>query len=221
MYKKRGFENADKAELLGVGNWDIPIINGYDFDVNKWQKAGGECVGFNYCKSYENKGIDTKNIIVEAFQDDYQLTRLWNRPDNYIEMLKKYKAVCSPDFSLYTDHPKALQLWNHYRKHWLGAYWESKGINVIPTICWSDSASFEWCFDGEPKGSIVAVSTKGTQGNQTAKERFYAGYYQMLKRLEPKKILLFGNNPGALDGDVIEMGYDSVQGILQRKLGGK
>ena len=29
------------------------------------------------------------------------------------------------------------------------------------------------------------------------------------------------NNPGALDGDVIEMGYDSVQGILQRKLGGK
>ena len=187
MYKKRGFENADKAELLGVGNWDIPIINGYDFDVNKWQKAVGESVGFNYCKSYENKGIDTKNKIVEAFQDDYQLTRLWNRPDNYIEMLKKYKAVCSPDFSLYTDHPKALQLWNHYRKHWLGAYWESKGINVIPTICWSDYLSFEWCFDGEPKGSIVAVSTKGTQGNQTAKERFYAGYYQMLKSWNLKR----------------------------------
>ena len=215
MFKKRGFENADKAYLIGVGNWDIPIIKGYDFDVEKWIEKDGKCIGFNYCKSY--KGIDTKDKIINLFLDDYQIARLWNSPNNYINLLKKFKAVCSPDFSLYTNHPRALQLWNHYRKHWLGAYWESQEINVIPTICWSDSDSFDWCFDGEPKNSIVAVSTKGTMGNDIAKERFYAGYYQMLKRLQPKKILLFGKNPGALEGNIIEMGYDSVEGIIKRK----
>lgn len=29
------------------------------------------------------------------------------------------------------------------------------GINVIPTICWSNHESFEWCFDGEPTHSVV------------------------------------------------------------------
>ena len=81
-------------------------------------------------------------------------------------------------------------------------------MTVMPTICWSDAASFEWCFDGEPVGSVVAVSTKGTQKDDKARELFYAGYHQMLKRLMPKTVLLFGKNPGALDGNVVEMGYE-------------
>lgn len=35
----------------------------------------------------------------------------------------------------------------------------SKGIRVIPTVAWSDRGSFDFCFKGIPKGSIVAVST--------------------------------------------------------------
>jgi hypothetical protein len=214
MFKKSGFENADKAVFASDGLWEIPKIKGFVFDIEDWQKKmGGVSIGFNYCKSHISKNIDCREKIINCCVDDYQLIRLWNRPDIYVEMLKKFKAVCSPDFSLYTDHPKALQLFNHYRKHWLGAYWESKDIKVIPTICWSDSSSFEWCFDGEPKEIIVAISTKGTQGNPLSKERFLAGYNQMLKRLNPIKILLFGNNPGGLDGDIVEMGYMSADMI--------
>lgn len=78
------------------------------------------------------------NCGVHFFLDDYQFQRLWNTPDRYIESLQKFSCVLSPDFSLYTDYPTALQIYNHYRKHWIGAYLQLYGIEVIPTICWSD-----------------------------------------------------------------------------------
>lgn len=64
---------------------------------------------------------------------------------------------------------------------------------AIPTIGWSDEESFEWCFDGEPKGSAIAVSSIGTQKNKQAKELFMNGYNEMVKRLEPIQILFYGN----------------------------
>ena len=118
-------------------------------------------------------------------------------------MLRAFKCVFTPDFSTYTDFPKAVQIWNHYRKHWLGAYWQSNGITVIPTISWSDESSFDWCFDGEPVGGAVAVSSVGTQMNATARVLFLAGYKEMLERLQPSQILFYGSIPAECSGDKI------------------
>ena len=78
--------------------------------------------------------------------------------ESYVSMLQDFKCVMSPDFSTYTDFPKALQVYNHFRKHWIGTYMQMNGIDVIPTISWSDKESFSWCFDGEPVGGVVAVA---------------------------------------------------------------
>lgn len=212
MSYKRGIENTHKAIFYEDNNWNIPSLHG----VKDVEVSVCRCVAYNYCSSLVRKDVNSNDYGVHFFLNDYQFERLWRNPEQYILLLSKFKYVCSPDYSLYTDHPRAVQLFNHYKKHWLGAYWERNGITVIPTICWSDSKSFEWCFDGEPKDSIVAISTKGTQGDEIAKERFYAGYYQMLKRLNPSKILLFGKNPGALEGNVIEMGYEFNNMTKQR-----
>ena len=143
------YENIERARFEGVGDYDIPTLEKKtDFD------SGVEFISFNYassCKNRENKGI-------HFFVDDYQFIRLWNDPDRYMPMLQQFRYVLTPDFSLYTDFPKALQIWNHYRKHWIGAYMQMYGIDVIPTIAWSTPESFEWCFDGEPTNGIVAVS---------------------------------------------------------------
>lgn len=48
-----------------------------------------------------------------------------------IPMLQQFRYVLIPDFSLYTDFPKALQIWNHYRKYWIGAYMQLYGIDVF------------------------------------------------------------------------------------------
>jgi len=193
MYKtKRNYENIQNGLFDGVGEYGIP-------EIRSTQYQSCNFIGFNYakgCTDPENKGI-------HFFLDDYQFNRVWNDPDRYIDMLRKFKSVLSPDFSLYTDFPKALQIYNHYRKHWLAAYWQEKGINVIPTVCWSTEESFEWCFDGEPAHGCVAVSAIGTQMRKADKEAFMNGYNEMLKRLEPEKILFYGKVPEECKGNIV------------------
>ena len=69
--------------------------------------------------SYSATEHHPKSKIVHCFVDDYQFVRYWNAPDKYIPKLSKFAAVCAPDFSMYTDMPLAMQIYNHYRKHWL------------------------------------------------------------------------------------------------------
>ena len=155
----------------------------------------------------------TRSIGVSMYVDDYRIHRLWATPDRYIPILQRAGVVLSPDFSLYTDTPVALNIYNHYRKHWLGAYWQRNGITVIPTICWADESSFEYCFDGEPVGGVVSVSSVGTQRYADSKCAFLRGYDAMLERLTPEVILFFGNVPAECKGNIcpVEAFYKTVE----------
>lgn len=178
---------------MGEGEYDIPIIEPTKITENNF-------IGFNEVLSSKQN-----NCGVHFFLDDYQFQRLWNTPDKYIEMLKRFNCVLSPNFSLYADYPKALQIYNHYRKHWIGAYLQLNGIEVIPTICWSDEKSLDWCFDGEPKGGTVAVSSVGTQKAKESKQLFLNGYNEMLKRLKPETVIFYGKVPEECQGNIINI----------------
>ena len=200
MYKPDN-ENIKRWNFFSKNKWNIPTIKGIDEFDEKVQ-----FIGFNYAKTCEKQ--QKTDFGVHFFLDDYQFNRLWNRPDKYIPLLSKFKYVLSPDFSMYTDYPKAMQMWKQYQKHWLGAYMELFGIKVIPTVGWSDKDSFKWCFDGEPRNSIVAVSSIGTQKDKESKQLFLEGYNKMLEVLKPTKILFWGNIPNEIDkSNVIHMGY--------------
>ena len=190
--QSRNYENLNKRIFEGVGEFNIPALQSALFQVDNW-------ISFNYAKGCE----EPDQHGIHFFIDDYQFIRLWKDPDRYLPMLAKFQAVCTPDFSTYTDFPKAIQIYNHYRKHWLGAYWQENGINVIPTISWSDEDSFEWCFDGEPAGGMVAVSSVGTQGNRRATRLFELGYAEMKKRLQPSRIIMYGSVPECAEGDEV------------------
>lgn len=196
MYRQqRNYENLNKAMFEGVGEYDIPQLQPVEkLDVDNW-------ISFNYAK-----GCDEPEIHgIHFFIDDYQFNRVWAQPDVYLGMLSKFQAVCTPDFSTYTDFPKAIQIYNHYRKHWLGAYWQAYGIPVLPTISWSDHESYTWCFDGEPSGGIVVVSSVGTQINREAGQLFIDGYREMLDRLQPTQIVMYGNVPNQCEGNIVSV----------------
>lgn len=190
----RNYENANKRIFPGNGQYDIPEILPQEY-------TGCDFIGFNYmakCKARNKTGI-------HFYLDDYQFVRLWNMPDYYLPMLQQFEYVLTPDFSLYRDFPLALQIYNHYRKHWIGAYLQQNGVKVIPTISWSDERSFEWCFDGEPVRSAVSVSAVGTQMNKTAKKYFLEGYKKMQERLQPKTIIFYGSVPEECTGNIVRI----------------
>ena len=194
MYKEqRDYENLQRALYVdGIGEYGIPEIDPDDPQVDNW-------IGFNYAKGCEEPELHG----IHFFVDDYQFVRLWRQPDLYLNMLRKFQAVCSPDFSMYTDFPKAICVYNHYRKHWLGRYWQDAGIRVIPTIGWIDRDSYEWCFDGEPEGYTVAVSSVGSQQSRIGRELFLNGYREMMARLQPSKIIFYGTVPDECQGNII------------------
>ena len=194
--QSRNYENLQRAIFAGVGEFGIP-------DIAPVHLAGEPLfIGFNYARSCE----EPEQHGIHFFVDDYQFVRLWQRPDAYLQMLRKFQCVCTPDFSTYTDFPKAVQIFNHYRKHWLGAYWQLHGITVIPTISWSDESSFDWCFDGEPVGGVTAVSSVGTQMSKTASELFRKGYSEMMRRLQPELVIFYGAVPDGLEtGNILHV----------------
>lgn len=190
----RNFENLTKRHFEGVGEYAIP-----ELAPTRYEPC--EFVGFNYhrsCQEKEKKGI-------HFFLDDYQFMRLWNNIDRYLLDLRAFKCVLAPDFSLYADDPEALQIYNHYRKHWVAAYLQEAGIKVIPTISWAGEHSYRWCFDGEPKNSAVAVSSVGTRTNREAKEMFLAGYQEMIRQLSPETILFYGTVPEECEGNIVRI----------------
>ena len=50
---------------------------------------------------------------------------------------------------------------NVAKNRWVGAFWQEHGLIVIPTISWGKPSTFDYCFDGDEEGSIVAISTLG------------------------------------------------------------
>ena len=82
-----------------------------------------------------------------------------------------------------------MQLYNTFRNRRVGAFLHEKGIKVIPTVNWGLENTFDFCFNGIKKGSVVAVSTYmvSEHGNHSdQKEFFMKGYNEMLKRIEQK-----------------------------------
>lgn len=178
-YKKTG-----NAESL-IPQYKIPDIIPDEFEVK-------ELIPYR---------VDSnRNGTAHFFLDDYRFERCWKNADSQIEELKKYAGVLSPDFSMYTNYPEAFQIWQVYRNRWCAAYWQSKGIKVIPTISWSDESSYKYAFIGIPKNSVVAIGTVGVVNDKNAERLFMQGFKEMLKQLEPKRILIYGNRLTELEG---------------------
>ena len=132
--------------LQSYGRYNIPLICKYT------KKTPQHFIEFNHALTHHNN----KHCYygVHFYLDDYQFERVWASPTRYVKLLRQYSCVLSPDFSLYTDMPMAMQIWNTYRSRLLGQYWQDNGINVIPTVSWSDERSYSFCFDGLPQTNV-------------------------------------------------------------------
>jgi Predicted transcriptional regulators len=182
----------EKAQFPGVGKYDMPQLAPVK-DVGEIK----EWIGFNYVLSDK----DPEGKAVHFFIDDYQFERIWKEPEKYADKLRKYRCVATPDFSPYADMPLALQIYNHYRKQWVGAYLQANGVTVIPTVRASrDERSLEWYLEGLPVGGVVIISNMWTK-TEDAAGYFMREYEGMMDGLKPSKVFVYGKKMD-LDGNV-------------------
>jgi hypothetical protein len=205
-YNYRTSQTLLRNQFPGKGKWKIPVIP-------KFQPKDGDfndllLIGFDKTNLEDQNHLDR---MVHFFLYDYRFERVWKNPEADIEKLSRYRAVLSPDFSMYLEMAPVMQMYNVFRNRWCGAYWASKGIRVIPTVNWGDESTFDFCFDGIEKGSVVAVSTYMASEHdhrKDQKEWFMAGYNEMLRRIEPEKIICYNTPFPQMQGDIVHVDYE-------------
>ena len=156
-------------------------------------------------ESFSRKIKNHRKLNVNFYIDDTKFTRLWNNPDKYLNHLKCFHSVTMPDFSISTGYrgmPFALNIFNKYRNHAIAWYLHMNDIAVIPSVPIADNDSYDWCFAGLPKHSILSVCTNGRVRAKASRIEFFDGFIAMCERLEPTRVIIVGRIPDELNTDI-------------------
>ena len=144
-----------------------------------------------------SKAISSKDYDqwVHFYEDDYLFEKLWNNPQKYLEMLKRFNGVILPDYSLYRDMPFVMQLWNIYRSRAIGCWLQRNGVDVVPNMRYGDRRTYKLCCDGVCKNGTIAVGTHGTLKNKEDKRIFIEGLGVVINTVQPSAIVVYGSAP--------------------------
>lgn len=191
------YEKAEKKlrlirnEFTTTGKFNFPIISKQDIDL--------DCVDLWSWNKTKSNDEENKHKTIHFFTYDWHFDSVYTNPKNALNKLQQYYAVLTPDFSLYFDMPLALQIYSTFKNRWCGAYWQNQGLKVIPTVNWGKEDSFEFCFDGIEKGSVVAVSTYSREDYE---QEFMLGYNKMLEIIQPSAVICYGTPFQAMTGNI-------------------
>lgn len=180
---------------------DIPIIKNEVFEWNNLCNIN--IINGSNRTSCKNRN----NTIVINFNYDDVLKKYWNNPFDYIPVFQTFYAVCTPDFSTYSNMNSNEIRFNVYRNRYLGCFWQYYGIKVIPTIQWGNEDTFKYCFDGVEEGAVVAISTIGCY-NYT--ENFMKGFNELKRRIKPKLIIVYGKIIEGMTGTFLQFNYEDA-----------
>lgn len=108
-----------------------------------------------------------------------------------VNFYSKYLEVL--DISMKISDPLAVIIANAFRSHSSAFYYQEHGCHILPTMKWASTQSYEVCFDGYEKGGAVIVSTIGIQKDERSRLYFKNGFKEMLKRISPDAVVLYGN----------------------------
>lgn len=139
------------------------------------------------------------NAYVHFYIDDQKFdgkqSSIWLYPDKAYDILCHFAGVISPDFSTYLDFPDALKRYNFYRMRAYDYWLAENGIPVIYNVRWGTEETWEYCFDGIPRKGIVSIGTVASGIQKTENRRvFVVGLFEMVKRLSPHTILVYGSS---------------------------
>lgn len=194
----RDIWNAYMCRGARFAKFDIPecptIVTKLPESILTWEEA----------KQLHKKLVKKdKNYQSEAYVcfylDDYKFdsvrTSIWFYPWLALRILKHFRGIITPDFSLYQDFPYPIKIWNTYRMRAFGYWAGNQSLEVINNARWGTSETYDYCFEGIEKNSIVAIGTVGGSPRKLIdRTRFEEGLEEMIRRLSPKTIIVYGSS---------------------------
>ncbi len=200
--KKNLIDDGFRADLVRTaefaGVFEIPAIK-----VPRKFIIPNDTIPF----SQRNQTKDYSEFVV-FYEHDIRFADVLLATDDYLDELRNFPGVISPDCSLYRDMPLVLQIANTYMNRAVGHYLQSQGIYVIPNVRWGDERSYttavlpeKFAFAGIAKHSIVSIGTYGCIQSRENKHYFREGLRAMLDELQPEIVLVYGAMPEEVFGE--------------------
>ena len=184
-----------------------------DYDIPKCPSTATNPPSSLVAYSDIKKGV-TYDAFAHFYIDDYKFDGLrggiWNNPELTLKKLRQCKGAITPDFSTYQDMPGALKIYNTYRMRAFGFWLTKQGIDVINNVRWGTPETYSYCFDGISKNSIVSIGTVGCIKEKCNWRRFADGLEEMIHRLCPSKVMVYGSAPNKFFAKYREAGIPII-----------
>jgi glycosyltransferase involved in cell wall biosynthesis len=170
-----------KAEF--AGKYEFPVIsscNETPVDIMPFSRA--------------RKSFDYHKFIC-FYERDKEFENVWTHPRDYIKMFRRFCGIIGLDYSLYRDMPLGDQITSTMKGRKLCYFYQHNGVKVIPNIRFGDERTYEFCFDGIPENSVIAVGTHGNTKDRENLKYMIKGFEAAIQRLHPSRIIIYGSAP--------------------------
>ena len=169
------------AELSEFGFPILPAVNVSPTDTIDFRESLSRTLS-----NYANKSVN-------FYLHDEKFESVWNSPDRYIDHFRAFDCILGLDYSIDTQMPLVMQMWNKYRNHALDYYFSHSGIRVIPNINILPEQCWPWCWQGLPEQSTLCCSTNGRVKSKAARLEFCRCFAEMERQLNPFRVILVGH----------------------------
>lgn len=149
------FWNFDEWAPVGIRyttRHQVPVLRSAEVEL-----ASARLVAYDKRK----QSADAADTIVHFYISDERFKRALEDPTGCADDLAKFRAVIGPDFSPYSTHPAGLRYSSIWYAKAVTAYWQYRGLRVIPNVGWTGQGDIYVAVDELPTGSTLSVSTLG------------------------------------------------------------
>jgi hypothetical protein len=197
----------DQEQLLfsadnqwGIPDWKLDMLS-TQVPTQTW--AGEDIVNVEKTL-FVHESAGTKKALREGrgsggvlcyYTFDGKFEKIWSDQLTYLEELREYKlgSVVTPDFSIYPHMPVAQQIWQQFRAHWLGRYWQEAGIKIIPSVPCETNDRCDYAFCGVPKHvPVCMVEVRGIKRRKWAADYQLKSIARAVKDWLPETVVIFG-----------------------------
>lgn len=152
------------------------------------------------------------HFYVDDIKFDGARSGIWLFPWRAYEVIRHFDGIITPDFSMCQDFPEPLKLFAVYRMrafgHWVGAL----GIGVVNNVRWGTSETWDYCYAGIKKHTVVAIGTVASGlRKKTNVPLFEDGFFEMISRLKPSALIVYGSSSYDCFKTVEDMGIKVYQ----------
>ena len=193
-----------------VDIWNAYMVSGAEFTENDIPICATTChevprklIGFDEAKAVYKKTVRKdhdfyEDAFVHFYIDDQKFdgkrSSIWLNPEIVVRFARHFAGVISPDFSVFQDFPKPIKMHNIYRMRAFDFWLELGNIPCIYNVRWGTEETWEYCFDGIPKDSMISI---GTVASDLRKPRsrtvFEDEFRKMIEILTSSTIVIYGS----------------------------